>query len=295
MMRVGVVGHVVIDEVVSRLGRRVSPGGVPTYTGLTIASLGHTALAVSNVGPDGVWLLEELRRLGVETKHIRVLEGYQTTRFRIERLDVERRMWVPSRCGDISQEQMEIDAEALYLGPVIGEISAELIAKAVKMFRVVALDPQGLMRSLGPDNQVKLKPISLDTLRGLSLLRLSEEEYSVFGYSSPREAAVKISEALGCDVLVSSITHGLWVCSGGVVLRGMARADEVVDTVGAGDVVGGAYLVGLLETGDRAYAIALALAAVNHRLRFYGPARLDDKAVRRGAELLLENVERQNL
>lgn len=273
-------------------GGRVSPGGVPTYAGLAISSLGHTALAVSNIGPDGLWLLDRLRELGVDTSHIRVVEGHSTTRFRIERLDGGRRMWVPARCAEISVKQLELEADAIYLGPVAGEVSTALVAAAVKRFRSVALDPQGVMRVLGPDNSVSLRKISLEQFRGLSVLRFSEEEYRVLGYSTPLEATVKASETLGCDVVASSASQGVWVCGGGVVLRCSVRSERVVDTVGAGDVVGGAYLVGLLETGERAYALALAMAAVLHRMRFQGPARLDGSAVREDAEKMLERVER---
>lgn len=292
MARIGVVGHVVIDEVVSKRGRRISPGGVPTYAGLTIASLGHEALAISNIGPDGLWLLDALRGLGVNTMHIRVMEGGQTTRFRIESLDGARRMWVPARCADITLEQLDVDADALYLGPVIGELDIEFVRAAVTRFRKVALDPQGLMRALTHDNRVILRRINLDVLKGLSILRISEEEYEAQGFSEPREAVVKISEALGCDVLASSVSSGVWVSGGGALLRGVAKPDEVVDTVGAGDVVGGAFLVGLLETGDRAYALALALAAVKHRIRLQGPARLENNAIRRDAEEILSTIER---
>ncbi|GBC71000.1 Sulfofructose kinase [Candidatus Calditenuaceae archaeon HR02] len=292
MLRIGVVGHVVVDEVVWHGGGRVSPGGVPTYAGLTISSLGHRALVVSAIGSDGLWLLDRLRELGVDTSHVRVLEGHVTTRFRIERLDGGRRMWVPARCAEISVEQLELEADAIYLGPVAGEVSAELVAAAVERFRIVTLDPQGMMRVLGPDNSVSLRPISLEQFRGVSVLRFSEEEYRALGYSTPREAVVKASETLGCDVVASSASHGIWVCGGGVVLRGLVRAEKVVDTVGAGDVVGGAYLVGLLETGDRAYALALAMAAVAHRMRSQGPARLENSAVREDAEKMREGVER---
>ncbi|MEM0382366.1 MAG: PfkB family carbohydrate kinase [Nitrososphaerota archaeon] len=291
-MRVGVVGHVVIDEVVWTGGRRVSPGGVPTYAGIAISSLGHEALAVSSIGPDGVWVLDRLRELGIDTGRVKVVEGCETTRFRIERLNEERRMWVPARCVDIGLEQLEVDADALYLGPVIGEVSLEVVRAAVERFRMVALDPQGLMRTLGPGNQVHLKPINLEPLRGVSLLRLSEEEYRCLGYQTPREAAVKLSGMLGCDVLASSVSEGIWVCGGGLVLRASVRADRVVDTVGAGDVVGGAYLVGLLEAGDRAYALAQAAAAVVHKVCLQGPVRLENSMVRSDAERILETIER---
>jgi len=280
----------VIDEVVSGRGSRVSPGGVPTYAGLAVASLGHEPLAASCIGGDGSWLLDRLRRLGVNVAHVRVLEHERTTRFRIVEGGGGRVMWVSARCADISVDQLEFKADAVYLGPVVGEFSEELVSAAVREFGLVALDPQGLMRVLGPDGRVSLRPIPLEPLRGVSLLRLSEEEFRVLGFQSPREASARISGALGCDVLASSVSEGVWVCGGGVMLYGRVEVGDVADSVGAGDVAGGAYTVGILEEGDRAYALALAIAAVRERLRAYGPVRLDDAAVRRAAEEVLPTI-----
>jgi sugar/nucleoside kinase (ribokinase family) len=56
---------------------------------------------------------------------------------------------------------------------------------------------------------------------------------------------------------------------------------RAVDTVGAGDVFGGALLVGLMETGDLIRSTALGLAAVAERVSHHGPRRLDNDSVRR--------------
>jgi sugar/nucleoside kinase (ribokinase family) len=291
LLDVVIAGFVVVDEVVSPEGRWVSAGGVPTYAGLSVASLGHRALAVSNVGPDGVWLLERLAALGIDASRVRVLEGQPTTRFRIERTDGGRRMWIKARCVEIAPEQLELDASAAYLGPVAWEIGGRCVSAALRRAGAVAIDPQGLMREVDQEGLVRLRPFPLEGLRGARLLRLSEEECIVLGFNSAREAALRLSERLGCDVLASSI-DGIWVCGGGERFWCRVRVGRAVDTVGAGDVSGGAYLVGLLESGDRAYSLALALAAVSERVRLRGPQPLDGGKVRRLAEEILATVEK---
>jgi sugar/nucleoside kinase (ribokinase family) len=287
---VAVVGFAVVDEVVSPSGCWVSVGGVPTYAGLTAASLGHRALAVSNVGEDGSWVLERLGELGVDTSRVRVVGGRPTTRFKIERIN-GRRMWVRARCVEISPDQLELDASAAYLGPVAWEVGEECVAAAVRRMGLVAIDPQGLMREVDRDGLVRLRPFPMERLRGVGLLRLSEEECAVLGFGGLRETALRLSERLGCDVMVSSTGEGVWVCGGSARLWGRVRPERVIDTVGAGDVAGGAYLVGMLESGDRAYSLALALAAASERISLRGPQRLDGGRVRRRAEELLESVE----
>jgi hypothetical protein len=62
--RIGIAGHVVLDRVRGPNVSYDSVGGVPTYAGLAVASLGHEAFAISVVGEDGRKALEGLRALG---------------------------------------------------------------------------------------------------------------------------------------------------------------------------------------------------------------------------------------
>ncbi|MCX8203522.1 MAG: PfkB family carbohydrate kinase, partial [Nitrososphaeria archaeon] len=279
--RVAVVGHLVIDEVVTPSGTYTSIGGVPTYAGLSIAALGHEPVAVTVVGSDGVWALEALSGLGVRTEGA-VVEGDATTRFRIVYTGDSREMWLAARAPDVPAKLLGKGFDAVYFGPVAGEVGPELLEGA-KAFKWSALDPQGLMRRFGGGGKlVSVEPVDLDQIRGIRVLRLAMEEARAFGYQGPTEAAVGLSRSTGSIVAVSVGREGVCVSDGELLVRGKAEV-RPVDSTGAGDVFGGAFLVGLMETGDVLEATALGLSASAERVVRLGPGRLDGHAIRRRA------------
>ncbi|MEN3048377.1 MAG: PfkB family carbohydrate kinase [Candidatus Caldarchaeales archaeon] len=279
--RVAVVGHLVIDEVVTASGTYTSIGGVPTYAGLSIAALGHEPVAVTVVGSDGVGALEALRGLGVSAEGA-VVRGHATTRFRIVYSGESREMWLAARAQDVPAELLGEGFDAVYLGPVAGEVGPEILGRA-RAFRWAALDPQGLMRRFGEGGRlVSVEPVDLDSIRGIRVLRLALEEARAFGYSEPAGAAVELSRSTGSIVAVSVGREGVCVSDGRLLLKGKVEV-RPVDSTGAGDVFGGAFLVGLMETGDVLEATALGLSASAERVMRLGPGRLDGSAIRRRA------------
>ena len=290
--RVGIAGHVVIDRVIGRRLSYESVGGVPTYAGLTVASLGHTALAISVIGDDGLAALERLRGLGVSVERVRVVRGAKTTRYEIVQLpEGGRRLRLLARAPDVRAEDLTLELDAMHYGPVAGELRPEDIAVTSRLYRWTALDPQGLMRAFDEDGNVRLEVGSLDleTFGSVSVLRLALEETAALGYAEPSQAAVRLALSTGRIVAVTAGSRGSFVSDGLRLVRGRTEV-EAVDTVGAGDVFGGALLVGLMETGDLVYATALGLAAVDQRVRHAGPRALDGDAIRRAASELSRKI-----
>ncbi|MCS7118204.1 MAG: PfkB family carbohydrate kinase [Thaumarchaeota archaeon] len=287
--RVAVVGHLVLDEVVVKAGPYSSIGGVPTYAGLSIAALGHEPHAVTVVGADGVAALNGLRDLGVYVDRALTV-GTRTTRFRIVYSDDHREMWLLSRAADVPVELLGGEFDAVYLGPVAGEVGPDLLERA-KGFTWTLLDPQGLMRRFGEGGKLEsLVSVELGALRGIRVIKLSWEEARALGYDHPVGAASEMSRITGSTVAVTMGRAGVVVSDGTSSVKG--RIDlEPIDATGAGDVFGGALLVGLMETGDLLEATALGLSASAERVKGMGPRRLDGDAIRRRARELIRNLE----
>ncbi len=281
--RIGIAGHVVFDRVRGPSLSYDSVGGVPTYAGLTVVSLGHEALAISAVGEDGRKALEGLKSLGVSTELVRVVRGARTTSYEIVQLEGgERRLRLLSRGPPLSSQDLVRQLDGMYYGPVASELRPEDVALTARFYRWSALDPQGLMRIFDEQGNVTLtsEGVNLNLLGSVSLLRLALEEARVLGFKEPSTAAVELSRATGRIVAVTAGAEGAFVSDGRRLVRG--RLDvRAVDTIGAGDVFGGALLVGLMETGDLVHSTALGLAAVAERVSRPGPRRLDNDLVRR--------------
>jgi sulfofructose kinase len=281
--RIGIAGHVVLDRVRGPNVSYDSAGGVPTYAGLAVASLGHEAFAISVVGEDGRKALEGLRALGVSTEWVRTVSGARTTSYEIVLLEGGgRKLRLLSRAPPIPSEDLVRQLDGMYYGPVASELRPEDIAGTARLYSWSALDPQGLMRAFDEHGNVTLKTSAadLDVLGSVTLLRLAIEEARALGFDEPSGAAVRLSIITGRIVAVTAGGEGAFVSDGRKLVRGKLDV-RAVDTVGAGDVFGGALLVGLMETGDLIRSTALGLAAVAERVSHLGPRRLDNDSVRR--------------
>jgi sugar/nucleoside kinase (ribokinase family) len=172
----------------------------------------------------------------------------------------------------------------MYYGPVASELRPEDIAGTARLYSWSALDPQGLMRAFDEQGNVTLKrsAADLNVFGSVTLLRLAIEEARALGFAEPSDAAVELSRATGRIVAVTAGGEGAFVSDGRKLVRGKLDV-RAVDTVGAGDVFGGALLVGLMETEDLIRSTALGLAAVAERVSHLGPRRLDNDSVRRVA------------
>jgi sugar/nucleoside kinase (ribokinase family) len=262
-----VVGHIVLDYV-TRKNRVYGPrlGGPCIYASLAANAVGAKAIAFSKVGSDfGSKRFSWIRHHGISTSHI-LVDGSNTTCFRIKYHDNARSIRVSSICDSICSEDFPRlpSALAIHIGPVLNEISSDLAVRLAESDSVVSLDPQGYLRQLDSNGIVHgRKWRNSRILKNIEVLKASENELSAI---VGKRGALRRLSALGPEVvLLTQGSMGTLVWSKGTGRRFNVPAYEtrVRDPTGAGDALAGAFLVTWVRTGDlvRSASVGAAVAS----------------------------------
>ncbi|MCS7125417.1 MAG: PfkB family carbohydrate kinase [Aigarchaeota archaeon] len=272
-LRISVIGHLTIDEIEFTDGNtRIAPGGTTFYTSITSSILGSFTKIYSIVGgdyPDEY--LEELSKNRVDICEVIKDVECRTTRYSIKYRDDFREMRLLHRAPRIEVKAVE-DSDALYLGPVAGELIEDDIIDLSRKFKTV-LDPQGILRSIDDCGRIKLeKKIDVNILSKIWLLRLSQEESEILTDSvNPVEACERLLKLGVENVVLSMGSRGL------ITMNREKRYFippyqniKVIDPTGAGDVLGGAFLVEFLKTRDLAWASSIGASAASISIEDYG-------------------------
>lgn len=155
-----IVGHIVLDYI-RRNGpaRGPYPGGPCVYAGSSAAAIGASVATVSKVGRDfGRKRLSWLRGRGVAIDRVRVAPC-STTSFEISYHNEGRKMRVRSICDPLGSEDLIHfpDSKAIHIGPILNEIAPSLATSLARRDAVLSLDPQGYVRTLTPNGEVRIK------------------------------------------------------------------------------------------------------------------------------------------
>src|SRR5712692_10544736 len=144
-----VVGNLTIDEVVTKRGYRVGPGGSALYVSATAAFLGSRVDVVSQVGPDySAPTLVWLKKRGIGVEEVR-RTGRETCRFRLSYRHGSRTLRVLHKGSPVRPSQVRGRWKVLHLGPVFGEVPLTLIQVARRHSDFLSVDLQGFLRSRG--------------------------------------------------------------------------------------------------------------------------------------------------
>ncbi len=272
-MKYAAVGHITIDEFEDHLRL----GGSVSYGSVFASGLGIQAIAVSRIGydmPEG--LLAQLIKEGVDTSRVR-RTCEKTTRFAIRR---GRGFSCPtlllSRCSEIEVSDLsDLKVDVIHLGPVAGEVGRSVALESIKLARVVMLDLQGVLRVFGGEG-VSLSSEPLNDFLGLDLaVHLNREEaIAAIGNPDPIECLRELSKHFS----VVSISLG----SGGALfsfpegfLRASAPAVNVLDDVGAGDVLTAALGIALARGYSPEDAARFSVASSAASTSKIGPRKVE--------------------
>ncbi|MFH1306276.1 MAG: carbohydrate kinase family protein [Candidatus Micrarchaeota archaeon] len=276
------VGHLVYDirdyvqnfpqldkTVFMRMPPQSGPGGSAANVAMNCRKLNHTSGLVSNVGDDihGKFLVDELRRRGVDKKEIRIVRGGRTG-LSVILIDKEGQVMVIEDKGSVDAPR-NLPAKYIANSRWVHLTGCEYswlsqASKAAAKFQIpLSFDPGRAASRLGLE---KLSPV----IERTELLILNRKELNALTGSKSSEEIKHLSKEFDCTVILKTGHGPAIACQNGMKLYEVPpyTAPHVADTLGAGDAFASGVICGKLE-GRSIYesikmAHACAAAKVMH-------------------------------
>ena len=269
-----------IDSIKLPIRQITSVGGPPAYAGLVCARFGHAVTPLTKVGnefPDeqAVWLA----RNGIVLRAIDRSLTKPTTRFTISDSAGNRALTLVSRCEDLSASQIPPDTryDGSLVSPLAGEISSSLLTEISARSDFTFLDPQGFVRSF--DNEGKVShapPQDKHILTKVDAVKMDRVEAEMLtGKADPTEALQKIASIGVRKGIVTQGAESCFVLDGARIYRVQVPRSQVIDTTGAGDILGGATISWYLKTRDFLRSACFGIAASSLSLHMIALAKID--------------------
>lgn len=227
--------------------------GCSTNFALALAKLGKPVALVGSIGKDlGSEFRSAMEQYGIEGI---VSEAPETGGFALNYYDDmgNRTLDLLGKAADIDFIPPGVaDAEAVLIGPILGETGFDFIRKLRKEAKgIFMLDPQGLLR-LSDDGAIKhRKPEGIEEIIGLfDIVKPNELECMVLTGIDPREDAETPAQMLhewGAKLVVITLAEqGSVVYDGASFWRIPAYPADCVDATGAGDTYAAGFMYGTL-------------------------------------------------
>ena len=173
-----------------------------------------------------------------------------------------------SKGGPISLEDLpnSIQAKAIHIAPIAGEISYEVIKYLKKYSGCLSIDPQGMTRRFNSKGMVKCSADMDQRLLGLiDIYKSSFEEIVALTKQSDLRAAIKTIHGLGPKIVIVTMGAKGSVLSIADKIYNIpaCHSEKVVDPTGAGDVFIGAFLTEYVAGKDPLWCACVGSAAAS--------------------------------
>ena len=260
------IGEALIDQVkqgVKLIGRFT--GGAPTNVAAMVANLGQSSVLLTKIGDDdeGKMILETLRRLGVDTNHVKVTDAHDTTVAKVQVDKKGQRTFTFDRrnAADLFLTKEDIDPTLFETGDILHFGSVNLVPSLTRKAHEFAIDTakkNNLILSFDPNLRFSLWPNPLalreavkEFMVGVDLFKVTEEELNfIFPDMSIESAIEKVFQAKITWLILSKGDQGLVAYQAKqkpIIIKG--NKVKVIDTTGAGDALIGALLTKILASG----------------------------------------------
>jgi sugar/nucleoside kinase (ribokinase family) len=293
------LGNPVYDHIETKTikteGRVLS--GCSTNAALALARLKNEVTMVGAVGAD--FADSCIRTLAESGVSMRRVPSQETGGFSLIYYDDfgNRHLDLLGRAAAIEDvaDDLLADAKAVLVGPILQEISLDLIAGIRTRFNgLFFCDPQGLIRSVGLDGRIiHEKPAGIEEALGLfDIVKPNELEGSVLtGIDCRRDpfAAARTIKSWGPKIVIITLAElGSVIYDGTEFIEIPPYAVALVDATGAGDTYMAGFVHAYLRGESLRHCGTFASAVSSIMIEQCGPQfRLDELSVRhRQAQLL---------
>jgi len=185
-----------------------------------------------------------------------------------------------------------LDSEVILLGPILGEVGLETIRFIRGHSKAeVFLDPQGLIREIGPGGRIR-EVGDLGRTRALcelvDIIKPNEHEARVVVDHEDPFMAVRLLVQWGAKLAIVTLAErGSVIARGRNMVRILAYETLARDPTGAGDTYAGAFITKYLGGGNLYHCGLFASAAASIKVENTGPDFvLDVDEVNRRAKTL---------
>ena len=271
-MKVGIFSHCTMDTIIYENEQYDAPGGPASYCSITAKKQKHDVNLYTKFGAN--YPLEEFFNENKINMHD-ALSLKDTTKFRIELNNSDRKLFVENMCDNI--DFIENNDDGTIISPVFDEISLDTYSQIKNSDNFTFLDPQGFLREKNSDNEVSLKRTSLD-LANIDAIKMNPDElFALTGLSGPD--GIKQLQKLGIEYVIHTNKQEISLLVKDKLYTIFLPKMTLTDTTGIGDIFCSTFTCTMLKEKDFLWALSFAGGAAQSALesKAFGLEKVPEK------------------
>ena len=271
-MKVGIFSHCTMDTIVYENEQYDAPGGPASYCSLTVRKQKHDVNLYTKFGSN--YPLEEFFNENKIITH-NALSSKDTTKFRIELNDSDRKLFVENMCDKI--DFIDNDDDGTIISPVFDEISLETYSQIKNSDNFTFLDPQGFLREKNSNNEVSLRNTTLD-LTNVNAIKMNPDElFALTGLTG--HDGIKQLQKLGIEYVIYTNKKEISLLVKDKLYTIFLPKMTLTDTTGIGDIFCSTFTCTMLKEKDFLWALSFAGGAAQSALesKAFGLEKVPEK------------------
>ena len=271
-MKVGIFSHCTMDTIIYENEQYDAPGGPASYCSITAKKQKHDVNLYTKFGSN--YPLEEFFNENKIITH-NALSSKDTTKFRIELNDSDRKLFVENMCDKI--DFIDNDDDGTIISPVFDEISLETYSQIKNSDNFTFLDPQGFLREKNSNNEVSLKKTTLD-LTNINAIKMNPDElFALTGLTG--HDGIKQLQKLGIEYVIHTNKQEISLLVKDKLYTIFLPKMTLTDTTGIGDIFCSTFTCTMLKEKDFLWALSFAGGAAQSALesKAFGLEKVPEK------------------